>query len=456
MQSISQTVATIGIDKYSNGNNQFSPREMLFFDKLQDIHNRTKDGIAALCNILGYQQGEAEGINALRSALKQIWGRRSLAWEKHWCPTIAIFGTKGQGKTEFCRQAVLNCASFFPVLPGVKYMIGLHVTFNQPCAYPMVDEDKNLTIFESVIWRILFSIDDQFVNPSSWNDLKCTSLETVFREMRSSVAQKLSILPNEIAILLLMDEVLQFSAVNESRLDLLLNQSASLQQREISQGKPTFFAITSQQYWPMQNLRIKSGRSVTLIPLTVMSDDNLRDQSLKIANQFHTILSMGDPNNMKLLNSEKIVQYYVNLVVWTAGKHFRSLEMMIFQLYRFIVSQHAHSWAVSTTQNIAMAKYLDPWFQQQSDLKSAPSLLDLLTDLKAPKTRKEVISSLFQKCCKGLHDVEDPDRVFEDTMKCFFRLLVDPDSKVNENDCLHLEDVGTIFVKWRDLKSFRA
>lgn len=413
--------------------------------------NNARSSITGLCSLLQYQQGGDEGVNAVRKELEVLWKVRGNpilrnGLEKELCPVLSTFGIKGQGKTELCRQVVLD-DGLIGVLPEVKYLVRLHVTFNQTSTYPCGGEDTLCSsIMESIAWRILLTLDSNF-SYSRWEDYRCFRLEDIIDDIRAVVAKEKKIQTSEVGIIFMIDELMKVN--DKDKIELLLNQCACIQQKDLSNSIATFFVITSLKYTPVHELRTKSGRPVKLIPLTVMSDLALEQQVEVISSQFHNLISKGNPNDLKRLQGSGIIRHYVNLVVWTSGKHFRSLEFMLDFLYHSLVPSEVHEQSVEN--NSGNSKISSCFHRSTSAfVVSNEEISDLCRRLQQKGSRRDISMQLFKVCAKEAMDSENADVLYKAAINCFLKLLVDSETIVDENYYFELENVGGLFVKWRD------
>ncbi len=237
----------------------------------------------------------------------------------------------------------------------------------------------------------------------------------------------------------MVDEVLNIT--NREKRRNLLNLCTSFQQAQLLQKFPTFFVVTSLNYFPInQEVKSNSGRPLRLVALPVLSDQSLEEQETNITNALLSVMTSDDPQ--KSLHS--YVRSLVSIVVWISGKHFRTLETMLKTLYSHIVSKTSHQRALKN--GLLWVKAMDP--PKQDEELSLKFLKDSI--------HPEFFSSLLSSGCSEILESIEADRYFSLAFRLFLSLVIKPETYIPEQEVIELESTGACFIKSRERYNFSS
>lgn len=388
--------------------------------------------ITPLCKLITYKDS-ATCFRAIESGLVNLWSKvGDRASNKEEVPILCTFGPKGQGKTELCRQIVLR-NDLHCKISGVKKMIAIHVSFNQTTSYA-THEDTYTDVLRSVLWRSYRAFDEQKYQNDDPN-LEYPPFDKFLQLVRSAHCSA-TLQPEEIGVFILLDEIMNIT--KEDRRRSLLNECGSVQQRELNARRPTFFLITSLQYYPMFNaIKTQSGRDLCPVPLPLLLDQSLDEMGDRITEYFIFILSYEkSENERKKLVGKKDVERLIRVVVSICGRHFRTLEFAIKSIYCRIVPLDQHRIWTSYIETTTT-----PVFATMAEMESFQA------DSKDVYTI--ALHDIFQSTLSNIRPAEEAFNIYHRLKELFMILLHDPDYFVPEYHLIDLLSVGAVFVKDR-------
>jgi hypothetical protein len=262
------------------------------------------------------KRGLLEGINKVLTAWENSHSDKSQV------PLLCVLGTMGQGKTdtlmhcrrnEILRKDITDAVMTRTQQQGRLHILTLFATFNQVSTYNALFEPD---VESALCNRLLADYLDVGFSATHTQRFKCISLETLIDEIRKLEATKRGCKPDNICIMILVDEMRKLG--NETNMRDILDALNAAQQSAISGGKLTFVVATCSDVEGICSFTRVSGRPLHAIPLLPCKSTDIDDFVEKCWAS-------------ALLKKHMITVDDRELLLWRAhatGGHFRSLETL--------------------------------------------------------------------------------------------------------------------------------
>jgi hypothetical protein len=414
-----------------------SADENFFFSHHANVKTTASDSQTPLRNLIEYQQSndsvQKTGLCSANEVLGKLWSRKGKqARNKEEVFLTCVFGSAGQGKTEFCRQFVQS--------PDVLANVGIQllstfISFNQNTAY---NSSTDKDIEQAVIQRVCATFLDCALSQIPSNLQMPNNIDVMMRVLLK--ASGLMTHNNNSAkpgVCLLVDELLQ---VAEAPRRELLNILASLQQQYLIEEYPIFFIVTSLRATPVVNV---IRRPLLPIHLPVLAGQSLATAATQIYHYLlqvatrHLIANQADSHETKMIKEAEAMKVdecgalkrLVFVAVSMSGHHFRSLEYAVKALYLLVVSASNHS------------QLPERFCSSPSDLKNSVDLMAVGGSL------AKVLEKVSSNSTTSMNDAENL-RLFQRALELFLSLIHSPDHYHDEDE--ELQRTGRLFAKLRD------
>lgn len=243
----------------------------------------------------------------------------------------------------------------------------------------------------------------------------------------------------------MVDEILKVRDADSNFFKRMLDVLTGLH-REQCEEYPTFLLLTSLELMPVSDqIIIGSGRKLQPIPMPFLRDLDLAVISSKLSEQFREVLCAGRSDTAAVqLDRLKKLELLIRVAVSVSGRHFRCLEEALKALYKRLVSEEQHDFALRGTDALLPKAFIpigSVRSRQQGDifLKKGGDV-----DISI----KEIFDSI-------VNQVEvttvTPDH-YRRAMVLFLKLINDPGMYFHEQELYDLEERKILFVKSRDLE----
>lgn len=243
---------------------------------------------------------------------------REIFQNKEHAAVFCTYGAGGQGKTELCRQLVLNqSANEFVIMVTYNQTTRTHYNDNDP-----IDKHSLRGLWRRLMMQLGASAEDIPAPPS---------LLEFFSAVRTALGEKLR-------IILCVDEVMKITDDHVRR--NLLDELAAAAQLEMVEGRHTHVLVTTVRGLPVfRQLVTESRRRLRPVQLTILST---RDRE-KVARRFaeEALEMVTDENRRKAF--AKNLHWAVKCAVFLCGNHMRALEEVRNQAHTIMQQCEAQS-----------------------------------------------------------------------------------------------------------------
>lgn len=382
--------STITSSKLSSnrGGYQDLGSHMKFTSNIADTirNNLAKTGLCTLISYRNDDQSNIHGISAVNEHMKILWSKRGAKLSnKENIPVMCCFGAQGQGKTELCRQLVLQKSI---ELENVDEFICIHVSFSQFTTFNETIESEIPTP-QKIVWRVMYNISN-FDKYWRYNKTDLISPEDLLDLIRNNASTTID--KSRIAVLFAVDEILKIES-NKIRGEIL-DLFATLQQNELLRSFPTFVMVTSLYHNQVTyHLRTKLGRPVHNILLPFLADQSLNEITEMIVEDLTKAItgSGKDSPEYKKFYCSRELHRTIRIAVSISGIRFRDLELILKSLYRLFVSQEMHERARTLKLSVmSLSGEYDP-NKSSTELNDIKLYVDLRNSLLTPSNSLRVL-----------------------------------------------------------------
>jgi hypothetical protein len=266
--------------------------------------------------------------DAIKRGLLEGIKRVLTAWKNSNCdksqvPLLCVLGTMGQGKTdtlmhcrldEILRKDIIDVVTTRTQQQGSLHLLTLFATFNQDSTYDVLFEPD---VQSALCNRLLADYLDVAFSADHTRQFEYIPLKTLIGEIRKLEATKRGCKPDNICIMILVDEMRKLG--NEANMRDVLDALNAAQQGAIAGGKLTFAVATCLDVEGICSLVTRvSGRPLHAIPLLPCKSTDIDDFVEKCWAS-------------ALLKKHMVTVDDRELLLWRAhatGGHFRSLEAL--------------------------------------------------------------------------------------------------------------------------------
>ena len=234
---------------------------------------------------------------SIAEAFKAVNAVRGTTFDKSQQPLPAVVAASGQGKTEVLRwireddgeslhQSLIDALNSGPSLPKIKHIAPLMASFNQGTYF---HADRDIRADAALISRLIPDYyGRKFINTLKIsNDL---TLQTLTAFIRNEVATAKRILPKEVAVVLLVDEIGKITG--DMYRDVLIS-ICNVMHSDCSDGFATIPVVTSLEMTSIFDyVTTKSRRPLIPIRLSPVSVD----ESMRVIGMVEMSLIQGFPS----------------------------------------------------------------------------------------------------------------------------------------------------------------